>query len=264
MLRKTTTFAICVMAGMALMCACGTPTKFIKIKQEPSDSYTDKSLSRFIAQNPKASVVVRDPNAVAGGVSTSERSNLLCNLLERGLMQKGYNPRDRKVFESVVSKMGDNSDYQTIYEKTKTDLIFEVTHFDVDEYRVKDYYLNAVSRQPLSKINKHLSAVTFTGFSIEIKVILLQDNLIGGTYKYYYTPCSVQDGGCEITMYDKKNGTLYYRLPKSNREEAIDNGQDTDSGRKEKGDEKWKKQLGEFISNVVIPSIFKDMNAQNK
>lgn len=261
MLHKTTKFAIYIMAGITLMCACGAPTQFIKIKQEPSDSYTDKSLSRFIAQNPKAAVVVRDPNAVAGGVSTSERSNLLCNLIERGLMQKGYNPRDRKVFENVVSKMGDNSDYQAIYEKTKTDLIFEVTHFDVDEYRVKDYYRNA-SKVPLSKLDKHLKAVTFTGFSIEIKVILLQDNLIGGTYKYYYTPCATQDGGCEITTYDKKGETLYYRLPKSDREETIDNGDD--SGRKERGDEKWKRQLGEFISNIVIPSIFKDMNAQNK
>ncbi|MDR1415994.1 MAG: hypothetical protein LBJ57_01085 [Prevotellaceae bacterium] len=263
MLRKTTKFATCIVAGIALMCSCGAPTKLIKIKQESSDSYTDKSLSRFIVQNPKASVVVRDPNATSGGASTSERSNLLCNLIERGLMQKGYNPRDRKVFESVVAKMGDNSDYEAIYEKTKTDLIFEVTQFELDDYRVKDYYHNG-SKTPLNKIDKKLSAITFTGFSIEIKVILLLDNLIGGTYKYYYTPCATSDGGCEITSYNKKNETLYYRLPKSDKEEAIDGGQDPESSRKETRNEKWKKQLGEFISNVVIPSMFEEMGAQNK
>lgn len=249
------------MAGTALICSCGTPKRFIKINQESSDTYTDKSLSKFIAQNPKAAVVVRDPNAGVGGISTADETNLLCNLLERGLMQKGYSPRDRKMFESVVSKMGDNSDYEAIYEKTRTELIFEVTHYGLDDYFVEDYYQNT-SEVPLSRIDKKLSSLTFTGFSIEIKVILLQDNLIGGTYKYYYTPCAVPDGGCEITRYDKKSETLYYRLPKSTKEEDIDN--DSESARKVKQTEKRKKQLGDFISNVVVPSLFKDMSEQGK
>ncbi|MDR3188924.1 MAG: hypothetical protein LBT94_07050 [Prevotellaceae bacterium] len=263
MLQKTHKLTICVIAGVALMCSCSAPTKFIKINQEPSDSYTNRSLSRFIIQNPKASVVVRDPNATSGGVSTSERSNLLCTLIERGLMQKGYSPRDRRVFESVVAKMGDNSDYGAIYEKTKTDLIFEVTHFSVDDYLVKDYYHNAI-KTPLNKINKKLTSVTFTGFSLEIKVILLQDNLIGGTYKYYYTPCAAPEGGCEITQYNKDNSTLYYRLPRSDKEDSIDGGQGAGSERRETRDEKWKKQLGDFISSVVIPSMFKEMGAKSK
>lgn len=244
------------------MCSCTPPAKLIKIEQEQPDTYTNRSLSRFIAQNPKAAVVVRDPNAVSGGVSSSSRSNMVCNLIERALMQKGYNPRDRKMFESVVSKMGDNSDYSDIAKKTNTELLFEVTHFSLeDEYPVNSYYQNT-AKMPLTTFNKSLSSVTFMGFSIEIKVVLLQDNLIGGTYKYYYTPCAAPDGGCKITSYNKDTGVLYYLSPKSDKEETLEGSQKSESAKKETRDEKWSKQLGQFISSVVIPDMFKRMNEQ--
>jgi len=257
MLQKK--LAICAMVGMLLITSC-TSTQFIKIQQEQAENFTHPSLRKFVAdpKNKGASVVVRDPNVTRDGVSTSESTNRLSALIERGLMKKGYIARDRKLFDNAVAKMGDNSDYVALREKTGTDLLFEITHFGWDEYVVKEAYQKN-KKVPLKSKKKKVS-ISLYGFSIEIKVILLQDNLIAGTYKYFYTPCSNKDGGCEIVSYttDKRGSRLVYKYPKSDKEEIINVGQE-ESSRKESLMEKWDKQLSAFISNVVVPSMFKEM-----
>jgi hypothetical protein len=248
------------MAGMLLITSCTSSKLFIKIPQERAENFTHPSLRKFVTnpENKGASVVVRDPNVTKDGASTSGDTYRLSALIERGLMKKGYITRDRKLFDNAVAKMENNSDYVALREKTGTDLLFEITHFGWDEYVVKEAYKK--NEKVPFKSKKENVYIPLVGFSIEIKVILLQDNLIAGTYKYFYTPCSSKDGGCEVVDWttDKRGSQLVYKYPKSDKEEIINVGQE-ESSRKISLAEKLDKELSEFISNVVVPSMFKEM-----
>ncbi len=204
-----------------LIAACGgtqkTVDSFIKIKPEATSNFTTSSLQRFVTQNEGASVVVRDFKAAkANGLSGDSQSSTLCALLESALLKADYNVRDRQIFENVVNKMGDNVDYEQLQKKTGTDLIFEIIDWGYDKYNVRDYYTTVVKKgekreQKYSfydRLNKKQKIeedrdfhYTFSGYHIEIKVIMLRENKLGGTYKYYYTPCDVNGGGCKITKF---------------------------------------------------------------
>jgi hypothetical protein len=295
---KTT---VCLTAVL-LLGACSVVTKqIITLEPEPASVSTHPSLSKFIAQNPGAAVVVRDPNATMGGVSASGKTNELCGIMERALMKRGYNPRDRRLFESVAEKMSD-IDYVKLGEQTRTDLIFEITNFTEEEYIVRNYeeykdiYLpillpillkrDAVSQEKLKEPR------TLHGYSIEIKVVLLQDNLIGGTYKYFYTPCSLSgcDFSYESTLDKMSRKKSYYKdyykfrimvlnrlikdetLSQEMRDEYVElrnrlKGMKKDERRAyfiEEMEKTVEKQfqpmnLNEFVSDIVVPSLFKDM-----
>jgi hypothetical protein len=292
---------ICLTA-LLLLGACSSITKqVITLKPEPASVFTHPSLSKFLAQNPGAAVVVRDPNATMGGVSTSGKTSELCGIMERALMKRGYNPRDRRLFESVVEKMND-IDYVKLGEQTRTDLIFEITNFTEEEYIVRNYeeYKNVylpilipiyLKRDALTQ-KKLKEPRTLRGYSIEIKVVLLQDNLIGGTYKYFYTPCSLFDCdfSYEITIDDISRKNSLYKayskgyikfleetvknetLSQEERDEALELRNKLKEMKKaerktfyiEDLEKTLEKQfqpmsLNEFVSDIVVPSLFKDM-----
>ncbi|MDR3188923.1 MAG: hypothetical protein LBT94_07045 [Prevotellaceae bacterium] len=332
MIRKTVKIALCTMAGALVMSSCTTNYKFVthngnsvitkmsvQIEPEKPSVFTHPSLQKFIKQNKGASVVVRDPNATSGGVSAAGKTNELCGVIERALMKKGYNPRDRRLFESVAEKMKD-MDYVALGEKTKTDLVFEVTDFSQQEYVVRSYqeykdwfwgmFLAPVwhARFSIPYLYLKKDAVkqkslkeprTFSGYSIEIKVILLQDNLIGGTYRYFWTPCSSPN--CDFVN-EKLIGNISRRavqypsdfvvysaiytqdLKKKIADKTLSDEERFDASEKLAKVKQMKKtqrkdfyieeltkeleaqwqpiNLNEFVSDVVIPSLFRDMGEE--
>jgi hypothetical protein len=231
----------------------------IKIEPEPASVFTHPTLSKFIAQNPGAAVVVRDPNATLGGVSASGKTSELCGIMERALMKRGYNPRDRRLFENVVEKMSD-IDYVKLGEQTRTDLIFEITNFSQEEYVVRDYeeykdlYFDNLHflryKKDVVKQKQFKEPLTLYGYSIEIKVVLLQDNLIGGTYKYFWTPCSQR----ECPLFDEKITQSAIKILME--EEGMDEGEAMKAM-----EHLHSMNLNDFVSTIVIPSLFKDMGA---
>ncbi|MDR1415993.1 MAG: hypothetical protein LBJ57_01080 [Prevotellaceae bacterium] len=302
MIRKSIKIAICVVAGTLVMTSCSsTVTKMmVKLEPEKPSVLTHPSLQKFMAQNKGAAVVVRDPNAVQGGVSASGKTNELCGMIERALMKKGYNPRDRRLFESVAAKMSD-VDYVALGEQTKTDLVLEVTNFSQEEFVIRNYqeYKDIYIYNPIPftsdiylKRNKITQKSlkeprTIYGYSIEIKVVLLQDNLIGGTYRYFWTPCTLY--GCDLIYEDVINRITRWRstdygyinkyiltldkkiwdesLPQEERDMAFKILGNPDARGKSfvevlrnTMEEQFQPiSLNEFVSDVVIPSLFKDM-----
>lgn len=235
--------AICILTGIALLSSCATK-RFVKFEQATAMNYTLPSLEKFASQTQGLSVVVRDPNAT-GSLSTAGRSNRVCAILERELMKtKKYMPRDRQLFETVVSKLPEGSSYKEIYQKTGVDIIFEVTSFGEDTY-------TWTSTAPTGFWRRGgLSTATFSGFHIEIKVILMKDNLIAGTYKYFYTPCTKE--GCEIIS--QHQNLLIYRPAASDVVNPI-----VDHTRIMSQEEKDEMMLSNFISKVVLPKMFTEM-----
>jgi hypothetical protein len=275
------------------------------MEPERPSVFTHPSLQKFIKQNKGASVVVRDPNATSGGVSAAGKTSELCGMIEKALMERGYNPRDRRLFESVAAKMKD-VDYVALGEKTRTDLVFEVTDFSKKEYVVRNYqeykdlflpilipiYLkrDVITEKPFKKPR------TLYGYNIEIKVILLQDNLIGGTYKYFWTPCALSncDFSNEIWMdnlaHDREYFKIYsntyinsltakskYAPTQKEAEEFLAKRTMLKNMKKaerrtyfiEELDKELEERLkpvdiNEFVSDVVIPSLFKNMGEESE
>jgi len=92
--------------------------------------------------------------------------------------------------------------------------------------------VNIAVNQLKAELSRNGCSFTITGgYHIEIKVIMLRENKIGGTYKYYYTPCDASKGGCEI----RTVAPLAYANDDDN------------------------KELSNFITKVVIPSMQKEM-----
>jgi hypothetical protein len=242
--------------------SCGGPrdlTKTIKVPPEQAwDNFSHSSLQRFITDNPGSSVVVRDPNINRDGVSNDAPTSRVCSLIEAALMRRGFNPRDRRLFENSVAKLEDGSDYPKIREVTGTDLIFEVSSFRKEYYTVFEYHdVQGTHKFEIDMGRKKPTLYPryiLTGFSIEIKVILLSDNLIAGTYKYYQTPCT-ENGDCVVTFFDEKG--LRYRATKANKEINADD--ESESARIERRSEQFDREVSDFINNVVILSMFAHM-----
>ncbi|MDR3245564.1 MAG: trichohyalin-plectin-homology domain domain-containing protein [Prevotellaceae bacterium] len=261
-MKKILIFA-CMASLMFSSCGDRTPAnKTIRVPEmELANHEPHKSLQRFISdpENEGASVVVRDPNINRDGVSTNPINTRVCALIERGLLDKKFNPRDRRLFENAVAKLEDGSDYPAIRKVTGTDLIFEITQFSAIEFPVNEYYNSNNPNRPypfeIRKDKKTVITPTYSliGFSIEIKVILLSDNLIAGIFKYNKIPCLY---GCEVSLFDENN--LRYINPDTKKtviakEEASQGGISFD---------KYDKEIADFISNVVIPTMFAEMKGE--
>ena len=182
---------------------------------------------------------------------------LLLRIMGRsyGLMQKGYNPRDRKLFENAVERTG-SSDYKALYEATLTDLIFEVSQFRIEKFSVSEY-TDQFGRQKKFEIKKDKKTIIpmnyiLFGFSIEIKVVLLQDNLIAGVFKYYQIPCVE---GCNVVYFNENE--LRYTSPKNKSPVNA-----VESARMVNANERFDKEISDFIDNIVIPSLFAEMEGK--
>ncbi|MCL2650270.1 MAG: hypothetical protein FWD60_04480 [Candidatus Azobacteroides sp.] len=271
MIKKIVMFALLI---GAMMCnySCNRKmmsySKFIKLDQESAaNNFASVSLKKFVSspENQGASVVVRNPYFRSND-ATSDRYEQVCSMVQRGLMEQRYNSRDRQLYEKAVEKLPLGSNYVDIRKATGTDLIFEIAQFSTDEYVIDSYTTDNPADQGKShpfgeyikqEVGKKKVSVwvpysyVMYGFSIEIKVILLADNLTAGTFKYYYTPCT---DGATVTYFDSQ--ILRYS---DNKQNLVA----TESSRKESRTERYDKQISDFISGTVIPSLFKEMRGES-
>jgi hypothetical protein len=274
--------SLCVALGATAVISCGVSKSpqlsFIKIAPEETANYTNPSLRKFMQDNEGAAVIVRDLERSADRVQDASLSQAtgtarICQLLEQGLLKNNFNVRDRQLFEAVADKTDKNLDYAELYNKTGVDIIFEFTHANWDKYEV-NYYYQGLQQKPF---DPKFNAVVYDlyGFSIEIKIIMLQNNVVGGTYKYYYTPCNETLGGCLITKLGKASVT--YIPQESAKPEALGDDSFLNLGKKKKEKEKneerkatrveslyekFEKTMAQFITNTVIPSIVADVKGQ--
>jgi hypothetical protein len=279
-MKKTNSILyVCIVLGAAIITSCGgsKALSFIKINPEETGSYTNPTLRKFMQDNEGAAVIVRD---LAGrtsdkvqDASLSQATNTarICQLLEQGLLKNAFNVRDRQLFETVADKTDKNTDYVELYNKTGVDIIFEITRFNSDRYEVNYYYQGIAQKQFDPKNNAVVHDLY--GYSIEIKVIMLQNNIVGGTYKYYYTPCDATQGGCLITQIGKK--FITYIPQESAKPETLGSDNSFLNLKKKKKDtperiakreqseyEMFEKTISKFITNTVIPGIVSDIKGR--
>src|SRR5690606_5936173 len=103
-----------------------------------------------------------------------------------------------------ISKSKDIS-YEEIKRITGTDLILEVVQFTQPVYKTNKFY---------DKNGKEIvePGIEFKklGAIIEFKITIIEGNIHGGSYSFYYTPCVTPFSGCECEVtYKAMPQTVY-------------------------------------------------------
>lgn len=250
-----------VMAGV-LCVSCGVSKKYIIIKEEPrKENFTNSQLRNYVRKTDSPVIVVRSIGQ-AGSISSNSSSDRVCAILESSLAKHGFDVRDRAIFESVAVSSGNNKQmtYSQLYKTTQVDLLMEVTNYALDDYYyVNGYYDASGSYHKFDPIQDGRSRYTptylFRGMSLTIKVILLKDNLIGGSYSYSYVPCSEESGGALIVDMDP----LRYRPADDARDidAVLDDRQGM--GLMQNRAQRLDRAMEKFITDVVVPGIMQDM-----
>ena len=266
-MKKRIANVLMVILGGMLCLSCGVSNVVgrIIIKQTPRrENFTNEQLSNFITKNTSPTIVVRGWGN-AGAVSTSSPSNKICSLLEEALAKKGFDVRDRGLFESVISSRKDKPmTYQDIYHSTQVDLIMEVASYSLnDRYLVEGYYDESNSYQEFPEVsngrkdpNAYHPSYEFIGMSVTVKIVLLKDNLIGGYYNYSYVPCSEESGGADIV----KLYPLIYRYRDNANKGIEDIANDARDGHLiVSGGERMSRAMENWMEKVVVPGIMESM-----
>lgn len=264
---------------LAVLCivffsACGSlrhakSDRYIKVFDSSSDAhFTNQQLVNMMNQSPgyTPSVLVRNlTDNAQSSIASNTNTHQLCSMLEMGLAKNNFDVRDRALFESVLTN---GIDYSQLYEKTHVDLLLEITGYDlnvpyvVDKYYVgdKSYFFPARKTIINGKKRSFVPVYRLRGMSVSIKVIILQENLIGGSYTFNYIPCAAEDGGGLITNLDP----LRYRLIGSNRDvDAVIHDSSDDSRERSTG-EKMDILMEKYLSDNVIPTMVSYMRGMEK
>lgn len=267
-MKRSTAVILIIVSLMSISCGrmkYANVPKYIKVYDSSSDvHFTNEQLINMMNQDGGyvPSVVVRNiysdsPSSISSNASTHK----LCSILEMGMAKNNFDVRDRGLFNNVLAGMGNagvSVDYNQLYEKTHVDLLLEITGYDLDiPYRVDKYYagdtpLNFPVEKRIvnGKKQNYYPVYMLRGMSITIKVIMLQENLIGGSYSFTYVPCAAEDGGGLITSLSP----LRYRPSGSSRD--VDAYiYDNDEDRKYSSGEKLDILMEEFVSNTVVPKM---------
>jgi hypothetical protein len=243
----------------------------IKIAESPrSDNFTNEQLKNLIKQSESPSVVVRNLYASNTDVSSNANTHRITSILEMGLAKNGLDVRDRSLFDNILKSTSANNtyqvDYQKLYEQTQVDLLIEISDYSVNDlYKVEHYwvgnqrrYFPAEEKLVNGKNQKYNPTYLFRGMSLSIKVIILKDNLIGGTYHYTYVPCSESDGGAIITQL---RPLRYTPLGGGQDINAIIYD-DSNSSLVQSGRERLDQAMENYITHTVVPQMMADMKGQ--
>ncbi|MDL2305479.1 hypothetical protein LJC72_09110 [Bacteroides sp. OttesenSCG-928-D19] len=231
-----------------------------------SENFTNDQLRNLLKQIDYPSVVVRNLYTSSSDVSSNANSAQICSILEMGLAKNGLDVRDRSLFDNVLKATSANNthqvDYQKLYEQTQVDLLMEISSYSINDYYQVDRYWTGNRSRFFPKTQKIVNGkkvkynptYILRGMSISVKVIILKDNLIGGTYFYTYVPCSESDGGGVITRLKP----LRYIPPRGGRDiEAMVN--EDNSSLLQSKSEKLEYIMESFIINTVVPQMMADM-----
>lgn len=260
--KKSIPIAAAVLCLAAVACSSlrnTTGRKYIKIhEQARKENFTNEQLRNYVLKNSSPAIVVRSHGST-GSISSLSNSDRICSLLEMGLAKNHFDVRDRALFENVIASNNGVVTYSDLYEATHVDLLMEITSYSTDDYYNVDGYYDESNQYHRfeEKVGKTTTypQYLFRGMSISIKVTLLKDNLVGGSYSYSYVPCSEESGGALITQMSP----LRYRPALESRDiNAVLNDPYT-AGRLESAGSRLDRAMENFITDVVVPGMMRDI-----
>ena len=164
--------------------------KFIKFNEKKPEVVLSETLKSFFNKTPNPRVVLRVPSENKSVTSEDINSNKY-NIIEKELVKNGFIVRDRAIFNEVLSKTSENTDYSKLKGATETDLIIEIINHKKDVPFVTNKYQNENGESFIFANGKTVPA---TGTSIEFRIIMLSKNEFAGSVRIFSTPCSKGKG----------------------------------------------------------------------
>lgn len=197
--------------GIIFLTSCSS-NKYIKFNKLNDEINPSENLVNFFKNNPHPKVVVR-ANSTSNDVTESANNNYLYDVVEKVLLKNGFIVRDRQLFNKIISNDENTIDYSKLKVKTDTDIIIEVNKLNREKlYETNKFYNDKGKEFKLENPYK------INGAEVEFKVTLIKDNEFAGTYKFNYTPCSV-DLGCKI---DESFEDKWKRIKKGKEKETYE------------------------------------------
>jgi hypothetical protein len=161
----------------------------INFKGQKSNLSAADNIKSFMKENKNPSILLRIPTHVQQ-TTEGKHHNYLYSAIENELAKADFAVRDRGLFNEVLkSERKESINYGNIKELTNTDLILELTRFEIGVQHTTNRFLDKNAAEQFSKDFE----VSKTGAIFEFKLIIVNDNSYGGNYTFYYTPCS-EDG----------------------------------------------------------------------
>lgn len=210
-LKLITMKKIVSILAIALLASCSS-NKYIKLTKLNDEINPSENLISFFKNNPNPKVVVRT-NSTSMDVTESAQNNYLYDVVEKVLLKNGFVVRDRQLFNKIISNDENTIDYSQLKTKTDTDIIIEVNKLNREKLYETNKYVNDKSKE-----FKLVNPFKINGAEVEFKVTLIKDNEFAGTYKFNYTPCSL-DNGCKI---DESFDSKWKRIKKGKEKETYE------------------------------------------
>lgn len=189
--------------------SCSVQKGYIQFDDENKDEIiSSNAIKEHLKNYPNSSIVLKAP-LVGNRATESEDNSYIYNAIEKELLLGGFDVKDRGLFNEVISKSKEVN-YSEIKRITGTDLILELVQLDrAREYKTNKFY--DVNDKELVE-----PGIVFTkyGAVVEFKITIIEGNIYGGSYLFYYTPCKEKNSGCgcEVvykampqTVYEKKS-----------------------------------------------------------
>jgi hypothetical protein len=203
-MKKIIIILACVSAS-CLMHSCGTLKGTVTAVTPEKDVLITPELRDFLKKKPNPVIMLRVPTSVSTvtGADTREVKdyNSLYGAIEKVLMKSGFTIRDRGLLNSLLGS--GQTDYKAIGEKTKTDLIIEITSLAVNNAaKTVDWTATkGLRKKDLMKLEPKVNANEYV---IEAKVVIVEEGLTGGMLTFYYCTCARTGYPCsfQIHAYD--------------------------------------------------------------
>lgn len=173
---------------LLLLSSCSAPLKIIKFNERKNELYNNSNLNDFLKTNDSPKIVLRieEYNSKVLTDDNQQKSLIyLYNIMENELIKQGFNIKDRNTFNQIISKS--NSSDLLKKELGNADLILEVVNVD-DKIAYTTNTIVSVKNSSMKETNQSLQYRSI-GASVEYRLILVKNNEIGGTYKFFYQPC---------------------------------------------------------------------------
>ncbi len=211
---------IILLISIAFFSSCSVQKGYVKFDNGNADEIISSiAIKEHLKKYPNSSIVLRVPDA-SNRSTESEDNSYIYNAIEKELILNGFDVKDRGLYNEVISKSKDIS-YEEIKKITGTDLILELVQLDLKrKYKTNKFY---------DKDGKEIvePGVEFTmlGAVIEFKITIIDGNIHGGSYSFYYTPCVKQNSGCECeVVYKAMPQTVYLNRSFCNDPKVDDRG----------------------------------------
>lgn len=166
----------------------------IKFPKTKDELFTNPTLREYLKTHPKPAVLLRTPSS-GGAMIISETNELLnhpefYSQIEKVFLLNGFTVRDRAIYDRILSQ-SQNIDYSKMSEMTNTDIVLEIVNIQYQEYKTNEVIKNGEPKVYNCEFKG------FYGWKVDCKIVLVNQNEIGGMYSFYKTPCT---NGCDFSL----------------------------------------------------------------